>query len=203
MYIAIAGNMGSGKSSLTKLLSEHYGWVPCYEQPDKNPYLKDFYNDMSRWAYHSQMHFLAEKIKLMHSISRQDSTYILDRHFCENSQIFTEQHFQNGYINHSDMETYRTLTSSIYPFLESPALTIYLKSSEAKLMNNIKLRSRSYELTLDQKYVSELNIKYEEWIKTLDQDKLLTLDMDSIDFIKNTEDFRKIIKKIDLFLPHF
>ena len=197
MHIAVSGNIGVGKTTLTEMLAKHYGWQAELESVDKNPYLEDFYNDMSAWAFHLQIHFLNSRFEQINKLRTQKATIIQDRTIYEDAYIFAKSLHKQGYFGDRDYQNYRSLFNSMIPFVKPPDLLIYLKADIGKLVRNIEKRGRAYESKIRIDYLKELNQHYEEWISSYKNGKLLTIDITDIDFINRPEDFSLIIYKID------
>jgi len=197
MHIAIAGNIGAGKTTLTKMLAKHYGWQAELESVDENPYLADFYSDMSKWAFHLQIHFLNSRFEQINQLRREKKNIIQDRTIYEDAYIFAKSLYKQGYFESRDYQNYLALFHSMMKFVEAPDLLIYLKADIGKLVRNIEKRGRSYENKIRIDYLQELNQHYEEWIASYKIGKLLTIDIADIDFMNRAEDFSLIIYRID------
>lgn len=196
MHIAIAGNIGSGKTTLTKMLAAHYGWVPKYEPVDFNPYLSDFYEDMSRWSFNLQIYFLNKRFKDVVEISKSDLVVVQDRTIYEDARIFAPNLHDMGLMSSRDFENYSELFDLMMSLVKAPDLMIYLKSSIPNLISQIQKRGREYERSIRIDYLSGLNEKYDNWISTY-KGNLLVIDADHIKFGNNPEDFEKITNMID------
>ena len=196
MYIAVAGNIGSGKSTLTQLLARHYGWEACYESVDNNPYLEDYYRDIHRWSFNLEVYFLKERFRNLLAIQKADHTIIQDRTIYEGVYVFMANNKAMGNLSDRDYETYMELFHLMMKMVAPPDLLIYLKSSVPHLVSQIQKRGRDYEQTISLDYLAGLNRHYEEWIGTY-KGRLLTIDADSLDFEHNPEDFSSITDKID------
>lgn len=196
MHIAIAGNIGSGKTTLTKMLASHYGWTPKFESVDFNPYLSDFYDDMSRWSFNLQIYFLNKRFKDVVDISRTDGVVIQDRTIYEDACIFAPNLHDMGLMSTRDFENYSDLFSLMMSLVGMPDLLIYLKSSIPNLVSQIQKRGREYEQGMSIEYLSGLNDKYENWIAGY-TGNLLVIDADNIKFGNNPEDFQKVTDMID------
>jgi len=198
MHIAICGNIGSGKTTLTNKLAKHYQWHAELESVEDNPYLKDFYEDMNRWAFHLQVYFLNSRFKQVKRIRSYDRTTIQDRTIYEDSYIFADNLFKSGYLNKRDYDNYRGLFESMMVHLQPPDLLIYLKADISKLVSQIQLRGREYENAIRLDYLKNLESHYEEWIGGYDLGKILIIDVNKMDFVKHVEDFASIVSKIDV-----
>ena len=197
MHIAIAGNIGAGKTTLTNMLAKHYQWHAEFESVDNNPYLADFYADMSKWAFHLQVHFLNSRFDQINQLRKRDRTIIQDRTIYEDAYIFAKSLHKQGYLGDRDYQNYLSLFESMVKFVAPPDLLIYLKADIGKLVSNIEKRGRDFEAKIRIDYLKELNHHYEDWIASYDSGKLLTIDITDIDFINRPEDFSLIIYKID------
>ena len=197
MHIAIAGNIGSGKTTLTKLLSQHYNWTPKYESVDYNPYLADYYNDMERWSFNIQIYFLNTRFKDIVDISKTNEVIVQDRSIYEDARIFAPNLHSMGLMSTRDFENYQSLFSLMVPLVNPPDLLIYLRSSISNLVTQIQKRGREYESSIRIDYLKGLNDRYEEWINSYTDGKLLILDVDNLKFEERPEDFSTILDKID------
>ncbi|MBR0110109.1 MAG: deoxynucleoside kinase [Bacteroidales bacterium] len=196
MHLAIAGNIGSGKTTLTKMLAAHYGWTPKFESVDFNPYLSDFYEDMERWSFNLQIYFLNKRFKDVVDISRTDDIIIQDRTIYEDAKIFAPNLHDMGLMSTRDFDNYSDLFNLMMSRVGNPDLMIYLRSSIPNLVAQIQKRGREYEKGIRIDYLTGLNEKYENWIKDYDGN-LLIVDADNIKFGNNPEDFAKITDMID------
>lgn len=196
-HIAVAGNIGAGKTTLTEMLAKHYGWKAEFESVDNNPYLEDFYSDMDKWAFHLQIHFLNSRFEQINTLRSGDVNIIQDRTIYEDAYIFAKSLHKQGYFKERDYENYLTLFESMIRFVQAPDLLIYLKADIGKLVRNIEKRGREYETKIRIDYLKELNQHYEDWIAHYDLGKLLVIDVTDIDFINRPEDLSMIIYKID------
>ena len=196
MHIAIAGNIGSGKTTLTKMLAAHYGWTPKYESVDFNPYLADFYEDMARWSFNLQIYFLNKRFKDVVEIAKGDSVIVQDRTIYEDARIFAPNLHDMGLMSTRDFENYSDLFDLMMSLVGTPDLLIYLKSSVPALISKIQKRGRDYEQTMSLEYLSRLNEKYEQWIAGYNGN-LLVIDADNLDFAGRPEDFEAVTDKID------
>ncbi len=194
VFVAVAGNIGSGKSSLTKLLSERFGWKAYYESVDDNPYLDDFYKDMKRWSFHLQIYFLSKRFKDHMEIINSPYSIIQDRSIYEDAEIFAKNLYEMGNMDERDYKNYVELFSIMTGFLKPPDLIIYLRASVDTLLHQIKLRGRAFEQNIPREYLERLNRHYENWVTRYDLGELLILETDGLDFVKNKEDFEKVVE---------
>ncbi|HEY0897891.1 MAG TPA: deoxynucleoside kinase [Sphingobacteriaceae bacterium] len=197
MHIAIVGNIGAGKTTLTELLGKHLGFDPQYEAVDNNPYLEDFYGDMKRWSFNLQIYFLNSRFQQIIEIQKNNTNIIQDRTIYEDAYIFAENLHDMGLMTSRDYENYRSIFDNITSFIKAPDLLIYLKASVPTLVNNIQRRGREYEAGIRLDYLSKLNDKYKKWIDGYKEGKLLILDKDHLDFANNPEDLGFVIEKIE------
>jgi len=197
MHIAIAGNIGSGKTSLTDLLSKHYSWEAHYEAVDGNPYLDDFYGDMKRWSFNLQVYFLNSRFRQVLHIRESGKTVIQDRTIYEDANIFAPNLHAMGLMEKRDFENYTSLFGLMVALVRPPDLLIYLKSSVPTLVRQIQMRGRDYENTISIDYLTRLNERYNNWIDGYKMGKLLVINVDEIDFVNNRHDAGSIIDKID------
>ncbi len=197
MHIAVVGNIGAGKTTLTELLAKHYNWEALYEAVDHNPYLEDFYGDMKRWSFNLQIYFLNSRFQQMIDIENNKRNVIQDRTIYEDAYIFAENLHEMGLMTSRDHENYRAIFDNITSFIKAPDLLVYLKASVPTLVNNIQRRGREYEASIRIDYLSKLNDKYDDWIKNYKEGKLLVLDKDKLDFSNNPEDLGTIIQAIE------
>ncbi len=200
MHIAIAGNIGSGKTTLTRMLSNYYGWVPRYESVDFNPYLDDYYKDIPRWSFAMEVYFLKERFKDLIAISQSKETIVQDRSIFEGVYVFTANNRAMGNLTDRDYDTYMELFSQMLTLVRMPDLMIYLRSSITHLVENIQKRGREYEQTMQIEYLQNLNERYENFIFKHYKGRVLVLDADTMDFEHNTSDFATIVDKIDALL---
>ena len=196
MHIGIEGNIGSGKTTLTRMLAEHYGWTPKYESVTYNPYLEDYYRDIPRWSYNLETYFLAQRFKDLLEISKSDDVVIQDRTILEGVHIFVENNREMGNLSERDYDTYMQIFSLMMSMVSLPDLLIYLRSSVSHLVSQIQKRGRDYEQSMSLDYLGGLNEKYEKWIEGY-KGKLLIIDADMLDFENRPEDFESITDKID------
>lgn len=197
MHIAVAGNIGAGKTTLTEMLAKHYQWHPEYESVDNNPYLADFYGDMHKWSFHLQIYFLNSRFEQIHKVRTGDRTVIQDRTIYEDAYIFAKSLYKQGFFNERDYKSYLALFDSMIKFVKPPDLLIYLKSDISKLVHNIEVRGRNYENAIRIDYLKGLNEHYEDWIGNYDIGRLLIVEVSDKDFLHNPEDFSDIVFKID------
>jgi deoxyadenosine/deoxycytidine kinase len=197
MHIAIVGNIGAGKTTLTELLAKNYGWEPLYEAVDNNPYLEDFYSDMKRWSFNLQIYFLNSRYRQIIDIQKSGRNIIQDRTIYEDAYIFAENLHDMGLMTSRDYENYESIFSNITEYIKPPDLLVYLKASVPTLVNNIQRRGREYEIGIRIDYLSKLNEKYDKWINNYKLGKLLVLDKDNLDFANNTEDMANIIEAVE------
>ncbi|MCU0511397.1 MAG: deoxynucleoside kinase [Anaerolineae bacterium] len=196
-FIAIAGNIGAGKSTLTALLSAHFGWQPFYEASAENPYLADFYADMPRWSFHSQMFFLGRRLEHHRQLVDHPGSVIQDRTVYEDAEIFARNLYDQGSMSPRDYETYRSLYRAINAFLPPPHLLIYLQSSVATLQSRIHRRGREYEREIDPAYLARLNHLYTLWIEDWTACPVLCLNMDALDFQHDAAHFAGIVRQVE------
>jgi deoxyadenosine/deoxycytidine kinase len=197
MHIAIVGNIGAGKTTLTELLAKNYGWEPLYEAVDNNPYLEDFYSDMKRWSFNLQIYFLNSRYRQIIDIQKSGRNIIQDRTIYEDAYIFAENLHDMGLMTSRDYENYESIFNNITEYIKPPDLLVYLKASVPTLVNNIQRRGREYEIGIRIDYLSKLNEKYDKWINGYKLGKLLVLDKDNLDFANNTEDMSSIIQMVE------
>ena len=197
MYFAIAGNIGAGKTSLTELLSKHYGWEAHFEDVIDNPYLDDFYNHMERWSFNLQIYFLNSRFRQLESFSNSNKKFIQDRTIYEDAHIFAPNLHAMGLMNQRDFNNYQSLFGLMESMIKGPDILIYLRSSIPNLVHKIHKRGREYENSISIEYLSRLNERYEAWVSTYNKGKLLVVDVDKIDFVENKADLGSVIEKID------
>lgn len=197
MHIAIAGNIGAGKTTLTKLLSKHFKWTPQYEDVVDNPYLDDFYNEMERWSFNLQVYFLNSRFRQLLEIRDSEKTIIQDRTIYEDAFIFAPNLHAMGLLTNRDYNNYKSLFDLMESVVDAPDLMIYLRSSIPNLVSQIHKRGREYENSISIDYLSRLNERYEAWIHGYKKGKLLIIDVDDINFVDNPEDLGAIINRID------
>ncbi|GAB1473975.1 deoxynucleoside kinase [Bacteroidota bacterium] len=197
MHIAIAGNIGSGKTTLTRLLSKHYNWEAKYEEVENNPYLTDFYNDMQRWSFNLQIYFLKERFKGIVDIQRSSNNVIQDRTIYEDARIFAPNLHSMGLMSTRDFDNYNSLFDLMLSLVKGPDLLIYLRSSIPNLVSQIHKRGREYESGIRIDYLSGLNERYERWISEYKDSKILIVDVDDVKYEDRPEDLSLVIDRID------
>ena len=197
MHIAIAGNIGAGKTTLTELLAKHYRWEPQFEDVVQNPYLDDFYAEMERWSFNLQVYFLNSRFRQILEIHKSESTVIQDRTIYEDAHIFAPNLHAMGLMTHRDFENYSYLFQLMESLVKGPDLLIYLRSSIPNLVNQIHKRGRVYENSISIEYLSRLNERYEAWIHDYDKKNLIILEVDDLNFVDNPEDLQKVVEVID------
>jgi deoxyadenosine/deoxycytidine kinase len=197
MHIAIAGNIGAGKTSLTELIAKHYGWEAHFEDVIDNPYLDDFYTHMERWSFNLQIYFLKSRFQQLLAFKNSPKNVVQDRTVYEDAHIFAPNLNAMGLMSQRDFKNYYDLFNLMESLVDGPDLLIYLRSSIPNLVNKIHKRGRDYENSISIEYLSRLNERYEAWISTYDQNKMVIIDVDDIDFVDNKDDLKTIISKID------
>ena len=197
MQVAIAGNIGAGKTTLTQLLSKHYKWEPHYEEVVDNPYLDDFYHSMDRWSFNLQIYFLNSRFRQVLMMKKSGKNTIQDRTIYEDAHIFAPNLHAMGLMSNRDYENYKQLFELMEDLVGAPDLLIYLRSSISNLVGQIHKRGREYENSISIDYLNKLNERYEDWIKGYTKGKLLIIDVDPINFVDNPEDLGGIINRID------
>lgn len=200
MHIAIAGNIGSGKTTLTRMLSKYYGWTPRFEPVDFNPYMADFYEDMERWSFNVQIYFLNKRFRDVVEIGKSDDIIIQDRTIYEDACIFAPNLHDMGLMSSRDFENYKDLFELMVSLVKAPDLLIYLRSSIPNVVANIQKRGRDYESGIRIDYLKGLHDRYENWANNYTDGKLLILDVDKLKFEDNPEDFATVTNKIDALL---
>ncbi len=196
-HIAVAGNIGAGKTTLSELLSKHYKWDVLYEDTNTNPYLSDFYNDMQRWSFNLQIYFLNSRYRQIIDIRKGDKTVIQDRTIYEDANIFAPNLHDMGLMSARDFENYLELFEAMSNQVEAPDLLIYLKAGIPTLVDHIHTRGRDYEGNMSLDYLKKLNQRYEDWINSYSRGKLLVIHVDGMNFRDNQEDFGKILSMVD------
>ncbi len=196
-FVAVAGNIGVGKSTLVRMLSETLGWKPFYEPVSDNPYLADFYADMSAWSFHSQVFFLARRLRSHYELSQHPTSVVQDRSAYEDADIFAQNLFMQGHIQPRDYRTYRELYEMAVQLLPSPDLMIYLRASVPTLMDRISRRGRAYERTITTEYLQSLNDLYETWISNFVLCPVLTVPADDLDYVAHSGHLRLIAAKVE------
>ena len=197
MHIAIAGNIGAGKTTLTKMLAKHFKWEAHFEDVDDNPYLDDFYHSMERWSFNLQIYFLNSRFRQILEIRKSGKNTIQDRTIYEDAFIFAPNLHAMGLMTNRDYTNYKLLFDLMEDLVGPPDLMIYLRSSIPNLVKQIHMRGRDYENTISIEYLSRLNERYEAWIQTYDKSKLVIIDVDNIDYVNSPENLGAIIQKID------
>lgn len=197
MHIAVAGNIGSGKSTLTQLLARHYGWEARYEAVEHNPYLEDYYRDIHRWSFNLEVYFLKERFRDLIAISQADHTIIQDRTIYEGVYVFMENNRDMGNLSGRDYETYMELFEQMMSLVRVPDLMIYLRASVPHLVGNIQQRGRSYEQTIQLEYLQNLNRRYDDFIYHKYPGQVMTIEKDGLDFKNNPKDLAAIVDRID------
>lgn len=196
-HIAVAGNIGAGKTTLTTLLAKHYGWQPHFEDVDHNPYLTDFYQDMQRWSFNLQIYFLNHRLQQLLGIRSGGMTVIQDRTIYEDAHIFAPNLYDMGLMTKRDFDNYGSLFETLTTMVEAPDLLIYLKASIPKLVDQIQKRGRDYEENIRLDYLKRLNGFYERWIEGYQAGPLLVVDVDVLDFTTREEDLADVVRRID------
>ncbi|MGB0788870.1 MAG: deoxynucleoside kinase [Marinirhabdus sp.] len=197
MHVAIAGNIGAGKTTLTRLLSKHYRWKAHYEDVEENPYLDDFYNEMERWSFNLQIYFLNSRFRQVLAIRDSGKNVVQDRTIYEDAYIFAPNLHAMGLMANRDFKNYRSLFNLMESVTKGPDLLIYLRSSIPNLVNQIHKRGREYENSISIDYLSRLNERYEAWVHGYDKGNLIVLDVDKLDFVTKPEDLGTVINKVD------
>ena len=197
MHIAIAGNIGSGKSTLTRMLARHYGWEPRFEAVEHNPYLEDYYKDIHRWSFNMEVYFLKERFRDVIEIQQSSNTIIQDRSIYEGVYVFMENNKAMGNLSDRDYETYMELFEQIMDVVKFPDLMIYLRCSVPHLVGNIQKRGRDYEQQMQLEYIENLNRRYDDFITNKYKGQVMIIDKDELDFEHEPKDFAQIIDRID------
>ena len=197
MYIAVAGNIGSGKSTLTRMLARHYKWEPRFESVDNNPYLEDYYNDIRRWSFNLEVYFLKERFRDLIAIQQSDHDIIQDRTIFEGVYVFMQNNKAMGNLSDRDYETYMELFEQMMTVVRYPDLMIYLRASVPHLVGNIQKRGREYEQTMKLEYLENLNRRYDEFINKMYKGRVMIIEKDELDYQNNPKDFAKIVDRID------
>ena len=197
MHLAIAGNIGAGKTTLTKMLSKHYGWEPFFEDVLKNHYLDDFYERMERWSFNLQIYFLNSRFNQMIDCANNEKDTIQDRTIYEDANIFAPNLLSMGLMTNRDYKNYESIFKTLKSYIKNPDLLIYLRSGIPNLVDQIHKRGRDYENSISIEYLSRLNERYEAWIEKYDSSNLLIIEVDDIDFVENKSDFELITEMID------
>lgn len=201
MHIAIAGNIGAGKTTLTQKLAHHFGWTAFTEPVEQNPYLKDFYEDMPRWAFHLQIFFLSSRFKQILQIHHNRHHIIQDRSIYEDAYIFANNLYISQLMSAREYQNYLQLFESMISLVQPPDLLVYLRADLSKLMKQIGKRGRDYEKNISQEYLTSLNQHYERWINDYTLGKLLIIDVNPLDFVNKPQDMNFIVEQIEHVLP--
>jgi len=196
-HIAICGNIGSGKTTLSQKLSKHYGWEALLESVEDNPYLRDFYGDMHRWAFHVQVYFLNSRFKQINAIRTSERITVQDRTIYEDAYIFAANLYKSGHMQERDYQCYLDVFNSMIEFVQPPDLLIYLRADIPKLVRQIEKRGRDFEYAIRIDYLRNLNDHYEQWIANYNHGKLLIIDVNELDFVARVEDFALVVNKIE------
>jgi hypothetical protein len=196
-FVAVAGNIGSGKSSLTTLLGKHFGWSPYYESVEDNPYLADFYADMKRWSFHLQIYFLSHRFQTHKKIVESSVSVIQDRSIYEDAEIFARNLYEIGNMSQRDYDNYTALYKVMMEFLKPPDLMIYLRADVPTLKIQIAKRGREYEQSIPMEYLKQLNTHYEQWISQYTLGKLLVIESNGVDFVHNNGDLQKVVALVE------
>lgn len=200
MHIAVAGNIGAGKTTLTAMLSKEFKWQPHFEDVVVNPYLDDFYESMERWSFNLQIYFINSRLKQVLEIRSSGKNVIQDRTIYEDAYIFAPNLHAMGLMTNRDFNNYLSLFDLMQSFVNPPDLLIYLRSSIPNLILQIQKRGREYEQSISTEYLERLNERYEAWIQSYDKGKLLIIDVDQLDFVEKKADFKQVVEKINVAL---
>lgn len=196
-HVAISGNIGAGKSSLTEVMGEYFDWNTVYEEVDENPYLTDFYNDMRRWSFNLQVFFLSRRFDQLQTIENMDESVVQDRSIYEDAHIFARNLYEMGLMSGRDYQNYTQLFSIMTSYLDPPSLLVYLRASVPTLVNHIQQRGREYESTIRIDYLERLQGHYEDWITSYDRGPKLIIDVDELDFVNKEADRRAVLNQIE------
>ena len=196
LFITIAGNVGAGKSTLTKLLAKELNLLAHFEKVDTNPYLDDFYTDQEKWGFHLQLYFLAQRFQQQKELCENGFDNIQDRSIYEDVEIFAKSLYDNKKMSQRDYETYRDLFYNMIPYLKKPDIMIYLNGSTDSIINRISLRGRDMEKRVPHEYWENLNNRYDTWIKTYTDSPILNVNIDHVDFLENPEELQKLVSEI-------
>lgn len=196
-FIAVAGNIGAGKSTLTGLLAERFGWQPFYEANTENPYLADFYTDMPRWGFHSQVFFLGKRLEHHRQLLDHPGSAVQDRTVYEDAEVFACNLYRQGFMSERDYEAYRGIYQSVSAFLPPPHLLIYLQAGVEKLQEHIQQRGRAFERSISREYLEQLNELYENWIEHWTACPVLPINMNTLDFFHNPDDFAYVVQQVE------
>ena len=197
MHIAVAGNIGAGKTTLTRLLAKHFKWEPHFEDVVDNPYLDDFYHQMERWSFNLQIYFLNSRFRQILQIRQSGKNIIQDRTIYEDAHIFAPNLYEMGLMTARDFENYTSFFNTLKTLIQPPDLLIYLKASIPKIVDQIQKRGREYEENLRLDYLKRLNEFYNKWIEKYHDGPLLVIEVDNIDFAENDEDFAEVVRRVD------
>lgn len=201
LFVAVAGNIGAGKSSLTRYLADTFNWHPFFEANAENPYLADFYGDMERWSFHSQVFFMGKRLEHHRQLIEHPGSVVQDRTVYEDAEIFACNLYRQGNMGQRDYETYRRLYEAVSAFVPPPDLIIYLKANTETLMSHINKRGRDYEKNIDPAYISQLNDLYNAWAEDWTASPLLTIELDNIDFVGNNTHRQDLLARVQAQLP--
>jgi deoxyadenosine/deoxycytidine kinase len=196
-FIGVAGNIGAGKSTLTAMLAEHFGWQPFYEANAENPYLADFYQDMQRWSFHSQVFFLGKRLEHHRQLLDHPTSAVQDRTVYEDAEIFACNLYEQGKMSQRDYDAYRRLYQAVSAFLPPPDLIIYLQASVETLLMHIERRGREFERSISPEYIAQLNRLYDEWIDHWTACPVLRVSINGVDFQHNADDFTQIVHEVE------
>lgn len=197
MHIAVAGNIGSGKTTLTQMLARHYGWEARYEAVAGNPYLEDYYRDLHRWSFNLEVYFLKERFRDLIEIEKSEHTIVQDRSIFEGVYVFMQNNKAMGNLSERDYQTYMELFEQMMSMVRVPDLMIYLRASVPHLVGNIQKRGRDYEQTIQLEYLQNLNERYEDFIYHKYPGQVMTIEKDNLDFLNQSKDFAQIVDRID------
>ncbi|MFB6249782.1 MAG: deoxynucleoside kinase [Salinibacter sp.] len=196
-HVAVAGNIGAGKTALTDVMGQYFDWTTVYEKVDENPYLTDFYNDMRRWSFNLQVFFLSRRFEQLQEIEEMDASVVQDRSIYEDAEIFARNLYEMGLMSGRDYKNYANLFSIMTSHLTPPSLLVYLRASVPTLVNHIQKRGRDYESTIRIDYLERLQGHYEEWIEDYDRGPKLIVDIDERDFVNEEDDRRAVLNQIE------
>jgi hypothetical protein len=196
-HVAIAGNIGAGKTALTDVMGQYFDWETVYEQVDQNPYLTDFYNDMRRWSFNLQVFFLSRRFEQLQEIEEMEASVVQDRSIYEDAEIFARNLYEMGLMSARDFENYADLFSIMTDYLDPPSLLVYLRASVPTLVDQIQQRGRDYESTIRIDYLERLQGHYENWVENYDRGPKLIIDIDELDFVHEEADRRTVLNQIE------